>query len=91
MDNTSGQHVAFTQLIEGGSGPSRFENRTLHYDRSLGPLRQSETIDATAICFRWWPADFSGTFNNAAGKRVILVTEGAVTVQSEMARAGRFD
>jgi len=82
MDNTFGQQVAFTQLIEGGLGPSKFENRRLPYDRALGPLRQSETIDATAICFRWWPANLSGTFNSTIGKRLILVTEGAVAVQS---------
>lgn len=80
MDNTIGQHVAFTQLIDCETGPSRFVNGTLPYDRALGPLRQSEALDATAICFRWWPAGFSGTFNRASGKRVILVTEGAVAI-----------
>ena len=82
MDNTIGQHVAFAQLIDAGSEPSRFIDRTLPYDRSLGPLRQSDPIDATSICFRWWPANFTGAFNCRVGKHVILVSEGAVSVQS---------
>ena len=82
MDNTIGQHVAFAQLIGGGLEPSRFVDRTLPYDRALGPLRQSDPIDAAAICFRWWPADYSGAFNFAAGRYVVLVSEGAVSVLS---------
>ncbi len=82
MDNTVGEHVALKRLLEDEGRQSVFQNSTLPYDRSLGPLRQSETIDAAEICFRWWPADFSGRFNQLAGKRVILVTEGAVKVGS---------
>lgn len=82
MDNTVGEHVTLTRLVEGEGGQSAYKDGTLSYDRALGPLRQSETIDATEIRFRWWPADFSGTFSQVAGKRVVLVTEGAVRVDS---------
>ncbi len=82
MDNTAGEHVAFSDLVDAGSGPSRFVEGTLPYDRTLGPLRQSEPIDAVSICFRWWPADFSGTFDWAAGRYVVLVSEGAVSILS---------
>jgi hypothetical protein len=82
MDNTIGKHVAFSQLMDGGSELSRFVDRTLPYDRDLGPLRQSDPVDATSICFRWWPADFNGVFNFAAGKHIVLVSEGAVSIKS---------
>jgi hypothetical protein len=28
------------------------------YDTALGPLRQTATRPATAICFHWLPADY---------------------------------
>ena len=82
MDNTIGKHVALSQLIDGGSEPSRFIDRTLPYDRVLEPLRQSDPVDATSIFFRWWPADFTGVFNCVAGKQIVLVSEGAVSIKS---------
>ncbi len=82
MDNTIGEHVAFSQLMSSNAEPSRFVDRTLPYDRALGPLRQGDPIDATSICFRSWSADFAGVFDCATGRYIVLVLEGAFSIRS---------
>jgi hypothetical protein len=81
MDNTIGEHVAVSRLVSGG-GSGRFEDITLPYDNALGPLRQSSNIEAWAISFHWWPAGFSGELAASAGGKVVLMLEGAATVDA---------
>lgn len=81
MENTEGQHVVVSRLVDGGGGQSQFEDVILAYDQALGPLRQSVTIDATWICFRAWSGNYVGSLGPKPVPSVILVLEGRVEVE----------
>ena len=90
MDNTAGEHVIVSRLVTGDDRRSRFKNAFLPYDKTLGPLRQSTTIEASSIRFRAWPGDHTGTFGSKPAPTVILVLEGVAKVESARGESRSF-
>jgi hypothetical protein len=88
--NTVGDHVVVNRLFRGEDGRSRFEDVSHAYDQVLGPLRQSQIIEASKIGFHWWPGDFAGSFGLASGQFVVLMLEGATKVESQDGEARVF-
>lgn len=81
MDNTIGDHVALTRLVDAPDGQSRFEAATLAYDGVLGPLRQSAVFETSAIRFGSWPGGYAGALPTSKQGQVVLVLEGAVRIE----------
>ena len=81
MDNTLGAHVVVSWLVDRGDGVGHFEEATVPFDQTLGPLRQSAGIEASAIRFKARPGNCAGSFENSPVARVILIMEGAASVQ----------
>lgn len=80
VGNTAGDHVTISRLAAGDGGKSYFQDRTLAYDQVLGPLRQSQVIEASRIGFHYWPGDFSGSLARSSIGNVVLVLEGLAKV-----------
>ena len=82
MDNTIGDHVALTRLVDAPDGQSRFEAATLAYDGVLGPLRQRAVFETSAIWFGSWPGGYAAALPTSKQGQVVLVLEGAVRIES---------
>jgi hypothetical protein len=82
VKNTVGDHVVVSRLVAGDDGRGRFLDVTQPYDQVLGPLRQSQAIEASRVSFHWWPLDFAGGFTETRGQYVVLMLEGAARVES---------
>jgi len=90
IETTQAQHVTIARLVTGEDGESRFEDHTIAYDTALGPLRQTAAVPATAICFHWLPADYATDFQAVARPRLIMVIDGAATVEAGSGEARIF-
>lgn len=80
MDNKTGTHVIASRLVDGADGSGHFEDATLAYDQTLGPLRQSTVIEASSIRFQSWSGDFTGGFGTSPVACVVLILEGVARV-----------
>ena len=89
-ENAQEQHVAIARLVAGGDGESRFEDHTVPYDTALGPLRQTAAFPATAIAFHRLPADYTSDFQAMARPRLIMIIDGAATVEAGSGEARIF-
>jgi hypothetical protein len=90
MDNTVGTHVIVSRLVDGEAGLGRFEDATLPYDQTLGPLRQSTVIEASSIRFQSWAEDFNGGFDKSPAARVVLMLEGTASVTDGTGESREF-
>jgi hypothetical protein len=89
-ENTQEQHVTISRLVAGGDGESRFEDHAIDYNTALGPLRQTAAIPATSICFHWLPAEFASDFRAMIRPCLIMVIEGAASVEAGSGEARVF-
>ena len=75
-DNTVGDHIFLNTVVANEKGESCFADKSLPYDQTLGPLRQSSVIPASQIVFNLWPKGFDENITECNGPMIILMLEG---------------